>query len=78
MYLFTRRAPGQHLRGRGGGGVLPAVRAVPGGGGDTGQAAGSLDTAITPAHFYYRSVRTIQTICLDTVTIFHSVSYALI
>ena len=50
MYLFTRRAPGQHLRGRGGGGVLPAVRAVPGGGGDTGQAAGSLDTAVTPAH----------------------------
>merc|ERR1719189_2638391 len=26
---------GQHLRGRGGGGVLPPVRAVPGGGGDT-------------------------------------------
>ena len=30
------------------------------------------------SHFYYLSVRTIQTICLDTGTIFHSVSYALI
>ena len=53
MYLFTRRVPGQHLRGRGGGGVLPAVRAVPGGGGDTGQAAGSLDTANTLRHISF-------------------------